>query len=1819
MLLLSTFTVTSSADSGTNTLRWAITGSNAAPGGTNTIKFGIGTGVKTISLQSALPAITVPVLIDGLTQGGAGYAGTPLIVLNGTNTGGYSTGLVIAPSAPGTTVRGLAVTNFGWDGIDVNADNCVLVSDFIGTNAAGNAAAPNYLNGITVTGSNNTIGAVNSLNADGSIAVFRGNVVSDNSSNGIVLQGNNNLVQGNLIGTDVTGRVVQGNYVDGVVVQGGSNNTIGGTTAGAGNVISSNNYGQGVAIVGTAPPAASNYYQTAGTGQLGLTADAFNAGFSISTFARGFPTTSGNIGPLGIVFPVSGGVLVSDQFGKLRLFGSDVDGQTLSASAQIGATQGNANTEGLARVGSTTYMVQSALGLVVQVAANGTLTTIVNVPNAVGLAADPRTGLLYVSDKKDGIIYRVDPVKQTATVFAPLGIVIDGLAVDPSTGILYAAEDDYGVQGFDLNTAKVVFDSGPIAGGTDGIAVGAGELAGSLFVNTNAGTLVQVNVVTHAQATIATGGSRGDFLAVDPTNNTLFITQSDRVLRLFPPEGGGFVGGPKVVTTGNLVVGNKIGTDVTGTVALGNGAYLNGLRTTYLGLSGSGVLIADAAGNTIGGATASARNLISGNALDGVLISGAMAATNRVLGNRIGTDITGGLARANGLDGVALTAGANGNVVDGNLISGNAGAGLDFGPAATGNVATGNLIGTNAAGGSAVANQLDGVLIQGGSSNTIGATTAAAANIISGNARNGVSISDDRSTQNQVLGNRIGTDATGLQPLGNGFNGVQITSAYNAIGGTVAGAGNLISANLGNGVVLNGANDLVAGNFIGTDLTGNLALGNQLNGVLVQGAVNNTIGGGSPFAGNVISGNRQQGVAVLGSSAVPPPPGSTSAGSGPMRLTDAAINAGFSIEPFASNFDHGGSATTGVGPLGITFPSTGGVLVTAATKVRVFSSDTDFQDAGASGASPSYGSSNAIGLARVGSNLYMSFKNADGNGNAGGGVEQIDNNGNYVRTIVNFGTSIVAEGMVVNPVNGHIYVTTGPTGYIFDVNPITRTKTVLVHSPSYDFDGISVSADGRTVYVAEKSVDQIVAYDTATGLNAFPQGNLVFTGGEVVDGTAVGTGALAGNLFVNTNTGTYDHVTGGMIYEVNLNTLQKTLIAYGGTRGDFVAVDPNNGTLLLTQTAEVLRLFPPPGSGFGGGPAGPTSGNVLQGNEIGTNAAGNAAVPNGYCGVFLSGGVASNLIGTDGDGVNDAAERNVISANTYQGIYIGDAGTTQNVVAGNFIGTDATGTARLGNSNGGIWVDNGASSNRVGVLVGDPGAVNEGNVLAANAYSGIAVGGDGSGTSGNTIKGNFIGTDKTGAINLGNGESGVSFYTGAPSNTVGGPGLSANVIAFNGHNGVTVAANSDVHETVRFNRIYANARIGIDLGYDGVTLNGSHGTVGPNGWQKFPSLTAAYANATSTYLLGTSPGTSGTYTIDFYANPTGGLSAFGQGQIYLGSVSATGGAAFQTLLALPTTPGWWVSATATSSAGDTSEFSADLPVLPVTSAQTLTASAGPSTYGQSVRFTATVTGTPTPAGTVQFLVDGQSFGAAVAIDPMTGVATSSAIATLAVGSHTITANYSGDFLRPSISTTITQVVNKAHLMVSADAKSKLYGDAVPALTYSISGFVNGETAALVTGSTTPSASVTATSQAGAYAITITAGTLAASNYDFQTSNGTFTVNKAHLTVTANPATKLYGDPVPALTYGLSGFVNGENASVVSGTASVSTAATSSSPIGPYAITASPGTLSATNYDFPTFIAATLTNNRAHLTVTAQDQTKEARRPAAEGGAQSTDC
>ena len=305
----------------------------------------------------------------------------------------------------------------------------------------------------------------------------------------------------------------------------------------------------------------------------------------------------------------------------------------------------------------------------------------------------------------------------------------------------------------------------------------------------------------------------------------------------------GFQGHGIIMQTGggNVIQGNYIGIDPTGSIG----------RFNHTGIG-----IYNSSNNIIGGTTPAARNVISSNLFDGMDITASSG--NQVQGNFIGTNAAGTAALHNGIDGLEIGGAAplsSGNLIGGttpgagNLISGNQ-TGINV--MAAGNTVQGNLIGTDVTGTQKIGNGV-GVRANGANS-LVGGTVPGARNIISGNSSDGVYIGGVGSA---LQGNYIGTDITGTKALGNAGNGV-VAGNNAVVGGTTPEARNIISAN-GSGNVSLGYNSsgeraTVQGNYIGTDLSGNVALDNQY-GIIISSS-NNIIGGPAAGARNVISGNR---------------------------------------------------------------------------------------------------------------------------------------------------------------------------------------------------------------------------------------------------------------------------------------------------------------------------------------------------------------------------------------------------------------------------------------------------------------------------------------------------------------------------------------------------------------------------------------------------------------------------------------------------------------------------------------------------------------------------------------------------------------------------------------------------------------------------------------------------------------------------------------------------------------------------------------------------------------------------------------------------
>jgi hypothetical protein len=838
--MLSTLTVTvkNTSDSGTGSLRQAIDDVNGAGGGT--INFDIPSGLQEIELKSALPPITVPVYIDGLSQPSS-TANTPLIQIDGTDAGADATGLTLDSSASGSTVSGLLFTDFSDGGVLVYEATNVNLSDLVvgATEISGNIPvdAGNDIYGVYfLAGSNNTLS---------------GSVVSANMGNGVQINAESgDLLTDDFIGTDVSGmRQVDafgnplGNSNDGVAIFGGATyNSV--TDSVIGNN-GGNNGGAGVELNETGTD-----YNTIAGDFIGINAKSTYALPNYNGVEIDEGASSNTIGAPTSGTPsdvISGnkwdGVHIVDSLsdtGGIPTQYNVVEGDYIGVTANGTASLGNAQS-----------------GVAIYDGASG------NTIGGVGGIADlcvTGPGNLISGNGSNGVYISDSTTKDNLVTGDAIGTNAAGnQALGNGTGVCITNGANYNTIG------------GTITGGNPCNVIAGNDSDGVHIVNDAtwnqvAGNYIGVNV--SGQGALGNGAS----------GVAIFAGAFDNIIGVTPNgHGSGNVISGNVQngvyisdsgTNGNLVFGNDIGTDDTGSYSLPNG---------------TGVLIQNgAAGSAIGGTTPGAPKVISGNSGNGVQIQNG-AFDNTVEGDYIGLGLEvrfGSTADVgNDASGVCINGGAYGNTIggtasgSGNVISGNNQNGVYISDQGTnGNLVAGDYIGTNAAGLVAVPNGTGVFLNNNAAYNTIGATTSPGtpSNVISGNSQDGVHIINC-ANNNTVEGDYIGVNVDGISALGNGYSGVAIFGGgcNNTIGGSPYGSGNVISGNGQNGVYISDQgtiDNLVAGDYIGTDYTGSYSVPNS-TGVLIQnGASCNTIGGTTSYSGgipsNVIAGNTGDGIDI---------------------------------------------------------------------------------------------------------------------------------------------------------------------------------------------------------------------------------------------------------------------------------------------------------------------------------------------------------------------------------------------------------------------------------------------------------------------------------------------------------------------------------------------------------------------------------------------------------------------------------------------------------------------------------------------------------------------------------------------------------------------------------------------------------------------------------------------------------------------------------------------------------------------------------------------------------------------------------------------
>jgi hypothetical protein len=1011
----------------------------------------------------------------------------------------------------------------------------------------------------------------------------------------------------------------------------------------------------------------------------------------------------------------------------------------------------------------------------------------------------------------------------------------------------YIGLDASGTVGLGNAAQGVVIYGGASNNTVGGTAAGAGNVISGngnygVAISGASGNLVQGNRIgTNAAGTAAIANKYGLALVVGATGNTIGGTAASV---------GNVISGNSMdgiyidASSSNTVQQNFIGTDAAGTAKIPN--VQHGVQ-----------ILNGASNNLIGGTVANSGNVISGNTLDGVTVLQAGTNGNHVSGNTIGLDVTGAVALGNTAFGVAVAQGASSNVIGEvggrNIISGNGQAGVRLVDAGTNNnLVQLNYIGLDVTGTVARPNSQQGVILDSGAGaatgNTIGGVGLG--NVISGNGGAGVEVRQ-LMTGTIIVGNLIGTNAAGTAGIGNGSHGVYLASgtASHTIGGTAAGTRNVISANAGQGVRIDGAgtvNNVVAGNYIGTDAAGTGALGNTSGGIAItNAAAGNTIGGTAAGAGNRIAFNATYGINVA-----------AAAGTGNGILGNsiygnvAELGIDLVHEPGVTANDLGDVDT---GPNNLqNFPVLSAASTNTTDHIHIAGSLN-------SAASTVYRIEFFANSALVGPDpsgfgegqRYLGFTSvtSDVNGNAVIGVSlpAVVAAGEYVTSTATDPSNNTSEfSAAVVAVVSLVVTTTANT-----VDGTTTSVSSLIANPG---------ADGRiSLREAILATNATAGPDTIRFGIPLADANHLYYRNDAIPGSltnvqpttladiatpsspAIGdfdpdypTG-LTRSWYRIRPTSALPGVTGAVV--IDAETQPGSVVGAPVVELDGSTAGGTSDGLSLTAGPSTVRGLVVDRFGNDGLNLRGAGGFTVTGNYLGTDASGTMGAGNGASGIFvtsLTGATPTQI------GGSNPTDRNVISGNgasasvVKNGIYVYNyyppVTTTQVRIQGNYIGTDVTGTVGLGVQERGIVLEYTG-----GHLIGGSGA-GEGNLISGNLGPGIDLNGNmdtGAGgsapTDNNTIEGNRIGTNAAGTVAIPNAGPGIQMYgtvdalSSASGNTIRGNVIAAST-GVDAH-GIAVWGNAD-------NNLYDGNFIGTDSGGT-IDLGNAGSGIHVEGWAGF--------------------------------------------------------------------------------------------------------------------------------------------------------------------------------------------------------------------------------------------------------------------------------------------------------------------------------------------------------------------------------------------------
>jgi hypothetical protein len=1492
MMSIFTVSTTNGAPNTNGSLASAITHANEAPG--STINFSV-TGVINLTTSSELlPAITAPTTIQGTTTAGA----APVIVIDGNGLTGD--GLVLASGSQGSTIEGLDIVNFAGAGIHIESGGDTIKGNYLGVSLDGATAGPGNQTGVMIDNvPNATIGGTTSAAS---------NVIAANTLAGVSISGSSatdNRVAGNLIGTDTAGSIAIGNGIGVMIDDGASSNTIGGTFSAAANVIAGSTTA-GVSISGslaTGNLVAANL--------IGIDAAGDNLGnvigLAISDAGNTIGgTTTGSANVIG--FNSSAGVSISGSSATGNLLIGNLVGTDESGSAQPG----------------------NGIGIIIGNGASnntigGTISAAANV-----IAANTIAGVSITGSSSTGNLVVGNDIGTNASNQS-LGNV-EGIVIDGAPGATIGGTTTGAGNAVDFNTTAGIEIIGTSDSDNTKALIEANWI-GTDAGGDNLGNGTGIQVINASSNTI--GGTTSG--STSAAANTIGFNSTAGV-SIFSGNDNSVQSNTFTATNGRLTIPSTAANDI----GVANGANNNQPPPELVSASLSSgndelslALVSTSNATTLdvyvldsnqrkflGEQNVPANQSLVMLPVSGLIAGDKIIATATVAGNgtstfaapisiATATTVTNTNSSGPGSLAEAIAAARLGSVINFDIPGPGNTFVIDLSSALTievpltidgttnlGVPATVELDGGGGAfDGLILASGSDGSQIEGltienfggagifveSTDNTIGGTAVGVGNVIGSNTGAGVSISGSSARGNVLQGNFIGTNSTGGTTIPNGI-GVVIDNgaSNNTIGGTTASAANVIAASTTAGVSISGSlstGNLVAGDFIGTNST-NINLANA-EGVAIAGAIGNTIGGTASAFANVIGFNSAAGVSISGSS------------------TQGNLIAG----NFIGTNSAGGNLNNIVGVAITDADNTIGGTTAGAANVIGFNSSAAVSISGAA----------ATGNLIAGNDIGTNSAGTADLGNGAGIV--IDNGGATTGNMIG-GAAAVAGNSIANSTGDAIDIVSG-RGNAIRLNMIYGNGGAIALAQSVNSEQAAPSGLSVTSVTDLTTINYTL---TGTSGDSYSVDFFASTSAGSPAAQVLGTTTVKLNSVTQTFTMTFAFAT-----PLSSNqTVTATATGPDNTTSESATPTTVTSPFLVTTTAD-------------SGP-GSLRQAILNANEN-----------------------SSEVPTTISFDIPSASTPYIIALqsplpNITQPVVI-DAATQPGYLVSPIVELDGQGT-----------VDNGLS------LLANSNTI-EGLELVDFAMSGILIQ-----SNDNLVSGNFVGTDPTGS-SPGPGDS-IGISIAGSDNTIGGAAVGAgNVIAFNtasGAAGAGVEVMSGSENAILQNSIFQN-NVGI--------INNS---------QDAPTLATVTATSKATIIAGQvpTPDQDATYTLEFFSSGIIDPPPGDQARVFLGSVqvtpSTTGTASFNATIPVAVQSGLTVTATVTetntSNGTNTSPFATSLTVSG-SFMVTTTATSGPGSLSQAITDADETSG----SSTIKFNITSGS-----GYDPATNTATITLVSALPV-------------------------------------------------------------------------------------------------------------------------------------------------------------------------------------------------------------------------------